>query len=583
MSAADTAAHVLREYSLLADGERGALVGPRGDIAWLCAPRWHDGSVFSSLIGGSGVYSTTPAGRFVWGGYYEQRSLIWRSRWVTEDGIVESRDALAYPADEHRVVVLRRVSTIAAPADVEVLLRPRADYDQTRMADVRHADGIWTMRCGDLRLRWRAGAGVRHRDDTLRLTFRVEPDAHRDFVLEISDVDLPDDPPDPDELWRATEAAWADTVPDTTNTLASRDVAHSLAVLHGLTSKGGGMVAAATTSLPERSETGRNYDYRFVWIRDQCFTGQAAAAVGDMALLDAAVAFVGARLRADGAKLAPAYLVTGEPLPPEQRLHLPGYPGGTDIIGNHAGAQFQLDAFGESLLLFAAADRSGRADAEMWQAVDAAVAAITARWREPDAGIWELDDRAWTHSRLIASAGLRAIAARRQGAAATEALALADEILADTARTSLAPEGHWQRAADDPLLDGALLLPALRGALPPGDPRTAATLAAYLRELTVDGYAYRFRHDDRPLPDAEGSFLLCGFLVAMALHEAGDEVEARAWFERTRSSAGPPLLFSEEYDSRQHQMRGNIPQAFVHAVMVEAAARLHRTNDPEEH
>jgi GH15 family glucan-1,4-alpha-glucosidase len=134
--------------------------------------------------------------------------------------------------------------------------------------------------------------------------------------------------------------------------------------------------------------------------------------------------------------------------------------------------------------------------------------------------------------------------------------------------------GRWQRAPDDPRLDASLLLPALRGAVPVDDPRTKATLAGYLDELTGDGYAYRYRHDDRPLHDAEGSFLLCGFLASLSLHQQGDRVEARAWHERTAAACGPAQLFSEEYDARQHQMRGNLAQAFVHALMIESAARL---------
>src|SRR6185369_5703864 len=97
---------------------------------------------------------------------------------------------------------------------------------------------------------------------------------------------------------------------------------------------------------------------------------------------------------------------------------------------------------------------------------------------------------------------------------------------------------------------------------------------AYLRELTVDGYAYRFRHDDRPLADAEGSFLLCGFLVALSHQQLGEPVEARAWYEATRAATGPAQLYSEEYDAVQHQMRGNLPQAFVHALHIETALRL---------
>src|SRR5205085_5951650 len=141
------------------------------------------------------------------------------------------------------------------------------------------------------------------------------------------------------------------------------------------TSAGGGMVAAATTSLPERARAGRSYDYRYVWIRDQCYAGQAAATAGAPALVDDAVRFVAERLLADGPGLKPAYTVSGGPVPDERRLGLPGYPGGSDIVGNRANRQFQLDAFGEALLLFAAADRLDRLGAAGWDAAETAAAA----------------------------------------------------------------------------------------------------------------------------------------------------------------------------------------------------------------
>lgn len=566
--------HVLREYALLADGERGAVVGPRGDIAWLCAPRWHSPSVFGTLAGGRGVYSVAPEGRYVWGGYYEPNSLIWRGRWVTDTGVVECRDALAYPGDSHRLVLLRTVQAVRGPAAVDAVLRPRAGYDRSPLARLEHARGTWTFRCGNLYGRWTSGPGARGHDDAVTMRLRLEPGQRHDLVLELSDRVLPDDLPDPASTWQATEATWADKVRSPKRCLAPRDTAHSLAVMHGMTSASGGMVAAATTSLPERSDAGRNYDYRYVWLRDQCFAGHAALAVDDDILIDRAVGCLTARLLEHGPDLAPAYTVDGRPLPAERHLDLPGYPGGTDVIGNHAGTQFQLDTFGEGLLLLAAAAGRGRLDGDGWDAAERAAGAIAARWSEPDAGIWELDYRAWTHSRLIASAGLRAAAAVRPGRPGSDWLALADLILADTSGRALHPSGRWQRAADDRSLDAALLLPPLRGAVQKDDPRTATTLQAYLRELTEDGYAYRFRHDERPLPDAEGSFLLCGFLTALALQAQGEVVEARAWFERTRAATGPPALFSEEYDARQHQLRGNLPQAFVHALMAETAACL---------
>ncbi|MDQ4119233.1 MAG: DUF5911 domain-containing protein, partial [Actinomycetota bacterium] len=122
---------VLREYALLADGERGALVGPRGDIVWLCAPQWHSTGVFSSLLGGPGRYVVQPAERFVWGGSYEPGSLIWRSRWVTTAGPVECREALAFPGDPGRLVLLRRVLAQENDARLRVLLDRRAGFGGT--------------------------------------------------------------------------------------------------------------------------------------------------------------------------------------------------------------------------------------------------------------------------------------------------------------------------------------------------------------------------------------------------------------------------------------------------------------------
>jgi alpha,alpha-trehalase len=568
---------VLREYALLADGERGAVVGPRGDIVWLCAPRWDSDAVFTSLIGGRGEYTVTPAGRYVWGGYYEDASMIWRSRWVTDAGIVECREALAFPGDPHHVVLLRRIHAPERATTVTVSLEPRAGYGNLAVRDLHRHGGVWTGRSGGLHLRWTGGqdAHPRHNRQALHVELDLKAGQHHDLVLELSDRPLPEHPVDANTAWSVTEAAWRAAVPTLDNVLAPRDTRRSYAVLRGLTSTGGGMVAAATTSLPERAEAGRNYDYRYVWIRDQCYAGQAVAAAGPHPLLDAAVSFVGDRLLEHGDHLAPAYTTTGDAVPDERHLDLAGYPGGYDIVGNWVNQQFQLDAFGEALLLFAAAARHDRLDTQGWRAAEAAATAISRRWTEPDAGIWEIDNRPWTHSRLTAAAGLRTIAAAHPAAAqGADWLALADHIVADTAAHAVHPDRHWQRSPEDPTLDAALLLPGMRGAIPVDDPRTTATLNAYLHELTRDGYAYRFRYDDRPLHDAEGSFLLCGFLVALSLDQQNQPIEARAWYERTRAACGPPQLFSEEYDAHQHQMRGNLPQAFVHALMIETSARL---------
>ena len=569
--------HVLRDYALVADGERGALVGPRGDISWLCFPRWDSGSVFASLVGGRSCYLVEPTGRYVWGGYYEPDSLIWRNRWVTESGLVECRDALRYPAETDRAVLLRRITALDGPVSIRVELRPRADYDRQPLTGLQHHNGCWAGRLGGLHLRWWCGPGARSQDsgEALQLRLDLQAGESHDLVLELATRPSEDELPPAGEMWRATDTAWQQSVPDLSNCVAPSDTRHTYAVLRGMTSLGGGMVAAATTSLPERAEAGRNYDYRYVWIRDQCYAGQAAAAAGTEPLLDAAVQFVSERLLEHGDRMAPAYTTQGAAIPDQRHISLPGYPGGYDLVGNWVVKQFQLDAFGESLLLLAAAGARDRLGVEHWKAAEVAASAIEKRWQQPDAGIWEIDNRPWTHSRLTAAAGLRAIAAAAPRTPTVAGwLSLADRITADTDRTSLHSSGRWQRSPDDPAVDGALLLPALRGAIPPDDPRSLATLDCYLRDLTLDGYAYRFRHDQRPLPEAEGSFLLCGFLVALALHRIDRRVEARGWFERTRSACGPPQLLSEEYDPFEHQQRGNLPQAFVHALLLEASVRL---------
>jgi len=334
------------------------------------------------------------------------------------------------------------------------------------------------------------------------------------------------------------------------------------------------MVAAATMSLPERAKAGRNYDYRYVWIRDQCYAGHAVAAAGGGKLLQRSVAFVRDRLLADGEQLAPAYTVDGEPVPTARRLELAGYPGAPDVyVGNHVRDQFQLDAFGEALLLFAAADRLDVLDAEGWKAAERAVDAIMRRGAEPDAGMWELDARRWTHSRLICAAGLRSVADRRRDRAADWS-GLADRIVAEAGEDCLHPSGRWQRAPDDPGVDAALLLPAVRGAIPADDPRSIATWQAVIEGLADDGYVYRFRHRPGPLDEAEGAFLLCGFHLALASQQQGDAIGAVRWFERSRGALGPPGLFTEEFDVVQRQLRGNLPQAFVHALLIETGHAL---------
>jgi GH15 family glucan-1,4-alpha-glucosidase len=529
--------HALHDYALIADGERGALIGPHGDLAWMCFPSWADDPLFATLLGGGGEYVVQPSERHVWGGFYEPGSLIWRSRWITDDAIVECREALALPSRRDRAVVLRRIEAVEGSARMRVRLR---------------ADGV---RCA-----WNGSAP--------EFEVVVHGGERLDLVLVLGADELPD----PDESWRRTEAQWRERAPELPAAEAARDARHALAVLAGLTASSGATVAAATTALPERAEEGRNYDYRYAWIRDQCLVGHALRAAGRPRELMAAVGFIRDRVLEDGSRLAPAYTVDGDAIPGPGSLGLPGYPGGTDVVGNHVNEQFQLDAFGETLQLLAAVADDDLLDAAGWRAAEVAANAIAERWREPEAGIWELPPALWTHSRLTCVVGLRAIAGHAPRAADADRWRdLAQTLLDEAGARGLHASGRWQRAYDDDRVDAALLLPLLRS---PPDGRADATLRAVRHELCDDGYVYRYRPDERPLGEAEGAFLLCGFALALVLLARGDRYAALRVFDRNRAASGPPGLLAEEFDVRQRQLRGNLPQAFVHALLLECAVGL---------
>lgn len=569
---------MLREYSFIADGHRGCLCGPRGDMVWMCAPRWDCDAVFAALLGGAGAYTVCPVEPFVWGGFYEPRSLIWRHRWVTVQTIVECREALAYPGDPDRLVLMRRIEAPERAATVRVELDVRAGFGGHALRDVaRDEHGRWTARSGALLVRWSGACeAVVDERGALCAEFTVPAGAHRDLLLEVSPHTLPG-VPDPDAVWNATEAAWHAAVPTLDNAIATRDAGHAYAVLRGMTAPGGGMAAAATMSLPERAEQGRNYDYRYAWVRDQCYAGFAAAADGAHSIFDDAVEFLSARVLEHGDRLAPAYTVDGGAVPGEHRLALPGYPGAhIAVTGNNAARGFQLDTFGELLQLLAAAARQDRLDAQGWRAVQLIARTIAQRWQHCDAGLWELREDWWTHSRLACVAGLHAAAAVAPRADAGFLSSLAQSITAETTRRCLHPRGYWQRAPGRPEPDAALVLPPVRGALPPDDPRTHATLDVVRSALARDGYVFRFPQGNSPLGAREGAFLLCGFVMALADHQQRNTVAAFRWFERNRTACGPPALFAEEYDVQQRQLRGNLPQAFVHAALLECAIRLAR-------
>lgn len=239
---------VLRDYAVLADGERGALINPEGEISWMCFPRWHSDAVFSTLIGGDGRYAITPTDTFVWGGHYEDGTLIWRSRWVTPRSVIECREALALPGKSGRAVLLRHLIAVSGTAEVEVKLDPRAGFGRQGVQDLNLDGGIWRWRMGAAHgaVSGAADANADQRSG-LRMRFVLEEGERHDLVLVLADSPSGADPPDAAGAWNETLSEWRDGAPDLSSSLAPCDARQSYAVLRGLTSAAGGMVAAATT------------------------------------------------------------------------------------------------------------------------------------------------------------------------------------------------------------------------------------------------------------------------------------------------------------------------------------------------
>ena len=551
----------------------------------MCFPTWSDPAVLASLLGSGGSYRIRPNGRYVPGGAYEDGTLIWRQRWVTDSGVIECRQALAYPGRPDRAVILRRVSALDSDARLSAFVALANDYGRRPSKPwSREGTGTaWETSLDGIHARWSGAANAEPMESTdgpgLLLDLRLSRGATHDFVLELQRRPFSADDRTPaEELWRQTSTSWAARVPQCREMAAGRDVRQSFAVLRGLTDSDGATVASVTTALPERAEAGRNYDYRYGWIRDVCYIGHAGAAVeGGETMLDDAVRWVCARVLADGASTSPAYRGDGSPVPDPISLGLPGYPGGSDIVGNRVRDQFQLDVFGEVLLLLANAASQDRLDADGWDAAELAIGAIGERSEEKEHGIWEIGPDHWTHSRLICVAGLRAIADYAPlSRHVTRALSLADHLLSAADRTALHPSGRWQRSPGDARVDAALLLSEIRGAVAPDDPRSVATRRAVIDELCDDDYIYRYAEPGEPLGENEGAFLICNFWMSLAYLGCGEPTKGSQYFERTRASCSSSGLFSEEYDVAQRQLRGNLPQSFVHALLIETAAAIGR-------
>jgi GH15 family glucan-1,4-alpha-glucosidase len=356
----------------------------------------------------------------------------------------------------------------------------------------------------------------------------------------------------------------------------------------------GGLVAAVTTSLPERLGGVRNWDYRYCWLRDATFTLYALMIGG---YVGESRAWRDWLVRAVAGKPSQAHIlygVAGERLLPEWELPwLPGYEGSQPVrVGNAAATQFQLDVYGEVLDTLHVARRAGLdADDNAWRVERALIEFVESAWQDPDEGIWEMRGprRHFTHSKMMAwvalDRGIKAVERFGLGGPAERWRRVRGAIHEDVCRRGFDAElGAFVQYYGARHADASLLMATLVGFLPATDPRILGTVRAVREPLVADGFVARYQtHPEVDgLPPAEATFLPCTLWLADALALQGRLDEAREIFQRVLAVRNDVGLLAEEYDPREHRMLGNFPQALSHVALVNTARNLTRAGGPAE-
>jgi GH15 family glucan-1,4-alpha-glucosidase len=387
-----------------------------------------------------------------------------------------------------------------------------------------------------------------------------------------------------------TEAWWAEWMSGSTYDGGWQgEVRRSLAVLKALTfAPTGGIVAAATTSLPEQLGGPRNWDYRYCWLRDAALTLQALMGAGFKAEAGKWRDWLLRAVAGDPAELQIMYGITGARRIPEMELPwLAGYEGSKPVrIGNAASEQLQLDVWGETLDGLAFSREAGlSASEDAWRLQINLLEFLEGNWQQPDNGLWEMrgDRRNFVHSKVMAWVAFD----RMVGGVEHYGLdgpvdrwrAIRDDIRAEVLEKGFDTDRNtFTQAYGSAELDAALLLIPQVRFLPWHDPRVAGTVDAVQRELCSDGYVLRYRPgggaSDDGLPGDEGAFLACSFWLADALHGIGRRHEAKEFFQRLVGLANDVGLLAEEYDPRIGRQVGNTPQAFSHLALINAARHL---------
>ncbi|SDY25532.1 trehalose 6-phosphatase [Saccharopolyspora shandongensis] len=581
----------IERLTMLSNERTVALVTPDARLTWMCHPGPDSAAVFADLLGGPG------AGHFTirpQGGNGAQRSpLPLGQRYVPNTMIVETRwsrllvtDYLAHGTDSHRTDVVRVISG-SVPAAVE--FAPRPEFGQVAVRLTAEAGGLRVQGTAEPMVLYSPGVQWEISSDGMHESAHavVDPSENNPIVLELR-CGTDDLSSAAAEVERRDEADryWSEWM----KTLSLPDVERDLVARSALTLRGlcntdtGGIMAAATTSLPEEIGGVRNWDYRYCWLRDGAMTAQALVTLGSTAEAEAFLNWLHRVLETlpGPERLHPLYTLQGTGLGPEAVIDsLPGYAGSRPVrVGNLADQQVQLDVFGPVVELIAhLAQATGRIRDVDWDLVKAMAEAVSHRWFEPDHGIWEERDvpRHHVYSKVMCWVTLdRAVKlATAYGREADPSWApLRDQIGQDVVKNGWHPDVQaFTTAYEGSDLDAASLHVGLSGLIDPSDERFQATVTAIEAELRSGSTVYRYRRDDG-LPGDEGGFHLCAAWLIEAYLLIGRRTEAEELFQQIVDTAGPTGLLSEEYDPIAERSLGNHPQAYSHLGLIRCAQLL---------
>ena len=579
----------IEDYAMIGDFHSAALVGNDGSIDWLCLPRFDSGACFAALLGkrDHGRWLLHPKGADrATRRSYRSGTLVLETEFETADGAVSVIDFMPPRAREPNLVRIVSGKRGQVEMEMEFVLRP--DYGSIVPWVRRTKTGLRAVAGPDTFL---LDTPIDMHGENMHTAARFTVPEGRQIPFVLTWHGTHQKQPECNDAARCLEATekwwrkWSEGC--TYDGEWQEPVMRSLITLKALTyAPTGGMVAAPTTSLPERLGGERNWDYRYCWVRDATLTLYALLENG---YRDEAIAWRQWLLRAVAgtpSQMNIMYGVGGERRLPELELDwLPGYEKSQPVrIGNAAHTQFQLDVFGEVMgALFVARLDGIHPEENAWHVQVALMDFLESAWQKPDEGIWEVrgERRHFTHSKVMAWMAVDRMVKTVEQFGAEGPLdrwrKLRDEIHAEVcARGFDRQRNTFVQYYGAENLDASLLMIPMVGFLPATDPRVRGTIDAIERELVVDGFVRRYPTSPEVdgLPPGEAAFLACSFWLADNLYLCGREDDARKLFERLLALRNDVGLLAEEYDPHAKRQLGNFPQAFSHVSLVNAARRL---------